>query len=423
MLRSRRKLSGAAFAALVGALAASAAQGQDNSTVGPPQLRDFQLPGERSAPPRPVGPVDDSPNATRPAPQPGSAPPPVVTAPAPIATRPAPPPTPESTSTRPAARTTEPVRRTTPPAAAPSQDGGPAATPASPPVLAPGPGPFTPSEAPQTRPPANPAPPASAAGTGEPEGWNPLWLLLPLLIAAAAGLFFWRRRRGGDHSDPLVEETVEPSWVAPEGQPWNPPEAEPATAAAGVLELSTPYQAPLPPTPAPAFADAQRAWLEVEFKPSRAAATEKEAIVHYELVLRNVGDAPARNIRIDTKLFNAGAESDIKTFLDGPIHDHSGSPHVMIPPGQELRLGSTIAISKEDVREIVVEGRSLFVPAVAVNVAYNWGSQGGGRTSKSWLVGREAEQPSQKMGAFRLDLGPRIYRSVGQRQTGLAQMV
>ena len=27
------------------------------------------------------------------------------------------------------------------------------------------------------------------------------------------------------------------------------------------------------------------------------------------------------------------------------------------------------------------------------------------------------------MGAFRLDLGPRIYRSVGQRQTGLVQMV
>jgi hypothetical protein len=60
---------------------------------------------------------------------------------------------------------------------------------------------------------------------------------------------------------------------------------------------------------------------------------------------------------------------------------------------------------------------------VAINVAYNWGPDGAGRTSKSWLVGREAEQPSQKMGAFRLDLGPRIYRSVGQRQTGLALMV
>ena len=141
------------------------------------------------------------------------------------------------------------------------------------------------------------------------------------------------------------------------------------------------------------------------------------------MLLRNVGTTTAANIRIDTKLFNAGAETEIKTFLGGPIHEQSGSPHVTIPPGEELRLGSTIAMAKEDVREIVVEGRSLFVPAVAIKVAYNWASGGAGRTSKSWLVGREAEQPSQKMGAFRLDLGPRIYRSVGQRQTGLAQMV
>jgi hypothetical protein len=36
---------------------------------------------------------------------------------------------------------------------------------------------------------------------------------------------------------------------------------------------------------------------------------------------------------------------------------------------------------------------------------------------------KEAEQPSQKIGAFRLDLGRRIDRAVGQGQAGLAQMV
>jgi hypothetical protein len=229
-------------------------------------------------------------------------------------------------------------------------------------------------------------------------------------------LLFWRRRREGQATYQAVDAADEFEAAVP---------AAPATVPAppGALEPAIQAGASSSVAPAPVAADAQRAWLEVEFKPSRAAATEKEAIVHYELVLRNVGDAVAGNIRIDTKLFNAGAEAEIRTFLDGPIHEHSGSPHVAIPPGGELRLGSTIAIAKEDVREIVVEGRSLFVPAVVVNVAYNWGSQGAGRTSKSWLVGREAEQPSQKMGAFRLDLGPRIYRSVGQRQTGLALMV
>ena len=40
----------------------------------------------------------------------------------------------------------------------------------------------------------------------------------------------------------------------------------------------------------------------------------------------------------------------------------------------------------------------------------------------SYVVGREAETPTQKMGPFRLDLGPRIYRSVGQRPSELARV-
>jgi hypothetical protein len=257
-----------------------------------------------------------------------------------------------------------------------------------------------------------PPPAAPSAPTGPSAGWSPLWLLLPLLLAGGTVLLFRRRRRGAVQA----EDAVEPAPAAA-------PEWLPATPLAASKPAARAPAAPTPSAALPPAAEEERAWLEVDFKPSRAAATDKEAIVHYELVLRNVGKTVAGNIRIDTKLFNAGAEAEIRDFLGGPIHDQSGSPHVTIPPGEELRLGSTIAMSKEDVREIVVEGRSLFVPAVAINVAYNWTPAGAGRTSKSWLVGREAEQPSQKMGAFRLDLGPRIYRSVGQRQTGLTQMV
>ena len=41
--------------------------------------------------------------------------------------------------------------------------------------------------------------------------------------------------------------------------------------------------------------------------------------------------------------------------------------------------------------------------------------RGRGQISASYLVGVEGKAPSEKMGAFRLDLGPRIYRTVGQR--------
>ena len=65
--------------------------------------------------------------------------------------------------------------------------------------------------------------------------------------------------------------------------------------------------------------------------------------------------------------------------------------------------------------KVSVEGRRLFIPVVAFNIVYGWGERGRGQISASYLVGVEGKAPSEKMGAFRLDLGPRIYRTVGQR--------
>jgi hypothetical protein len=155
--------------------------------------------------------------------------------------------------------------------------------------------------------------------------------------------------------------------------------------------------------------------------PERAAATDSEAVVHYALTLTNQGEAEARNIRIDPRLFNAGAEADMADFFQGPIHDLSGSPHIAIPPGGTLRLNGQVAMPKAELREIEMAGRRIFVPMVAINVAYDW-PEGSGRTSRSWLVGREAESPQAKMGPFRLDLGPRIYRSVGRREGRLVRV-
>jgi hypothetical protein len=177
------------------------------------------------------------------------------------------------------------------------------------------------------------------------------------------------------------------------------------------------------PEPKPVLADTgPRARLELGFAPDRAVATDTETIVHYDLILRNEGEQAARNIRIDARMFNASAQAAIGAFLKGPIHDLSGSPLVTIAPGAELKLGSATVMPKDEVRGIEVQGRSIFVPIVAINVAYDWGQGASGRTSRSWLVGREPETPSEKMGAFRLDLGPRIYRSVGQRPTELANV-
>jgi hypothetical protein len=239
------------------------------------------------------------------------------------------------------------------------------------------------------------------------------WLAVPAGLALLAFLAL-RRRRAGDEDE--VEQVAGPA-AGPE------PEAPPRRVAETMPPVSKPAVRPalkLPPkvkaVPAAAPQPAgPRAQIEVEFIPARASSTTEAAIVEFELVLKNVGDAPARNIRIDTRMFNASATKEMAEFLKGPIHDESGSPHVEIVPRDDLRLQSAMAMPVQDVREILMQGQRLFVPAVASIVAWDWGTDGRGRASLSWLVGRETENRAAKMGAFRLDLGPRIYRQVGVR--------
>jgi hypothetical protein len=168
-----------------------------------------------------------------------------------------------------------------------------------------------------------------------------------------------------------------------------------------------------------------RPWIEIDFKPARAAATATEAKVQFELVLRNTGSAPARNVRIEVRMFNAGPhqEREINDFYAEPVRERTPPALPALPPKTEAQLTSAVAMPNEAVREVEIQGRRLFIPTVAFNIVYDWGNGKTGQTSASYLVGREAEIPAAKMGGFRLDLGPRLYRSVGQRPTRLARTV
>jgi hypothetical protein len=269
---------------------------------------------------------------------------------------------------------------------------------ATPPVTAPAP--VSPTVSGPAIQPSAPAPAAATPTPRSPINW--LWVGGAALLALLA--FFGLRRFAAIRDEARRRARREER------------AAERAVVAA---EAATPAPEPVAAETGP------RARLELSFTAERAVATDSETVVHYEMVLRNHGEQTAGNIRIDVRMFNAGAKAAIAAFLNGAIHDQSGSPHVTIAPGADLKLTSSIAMPKEDVKAIEIQGRSIFVPIVAINTAYDWGSGeagGSGRTSRSWLVGREPQAPSDKMGAFRLDLGPRIYRSVGQRPTELANV-
>jgi hypothetical protein len=400
----RRSLAAAALFAvsLTGAQAFAQETNTQAGTVGPRELRDFSLPGQRTTPPAPV--AQPVPQAETPR-SPAATPPAATTRPA--ATRPAAP--------RPAAETpraaTPAPRSAAPAAAAPATAEPVTAAPAPPPVAE---QPVAVDPLPVTVEPQTPAAQQPAAPVEQGSGWSWWWLAIPAGLALAGFLALRRRRDVEPQEAEAVEQEAEPQ-VQPVEAPRRraetlPPAPKPAARPALKLPPKVRAVPPAPPQPV-----GPRARLEIEFIPARASATDDAAVVEFELVLKNVGDVPAANIRIDTRMFNASATKDMAAFLKGPIHDQSGSPHVQIVPGDELRLQSAMAMPKQDVQEILMQGQRLFVPAVAANVAWDWGTDGRDRVALSWLVGRETENRAEKMGAFRLDLGPRIYRQVGVR--------
>ncbi len=425
----RLKLHSIAVAALCGVAGASPApafqaQPQGNTQVGPAEVRDFSLPGTQPPAERegePATPPETPPADERPK-EPVSIPAPA----APTVAQPAPVPPPRET------RPLTPAPRPQPEAATdqPEQDRGsderlPATTDvreAIPDAPA-----QTPAEAPSAaaEPESTDAPSPVSRQPGEQadegSGWLfPLLAALALVGGAIAVLRLRRRREQEElEAEPALISQPEPQpdpRPEPEPAPTPLPQPEPAMAAA----LAAAAAAPASDVPGVVM----RPWLELVFKPARATATDGGASVQYEAVIRNVGNAPARNVRLAARMFNSGQDiqDEVSRFFAMGVDSPDGAP-LTILPRTEVSLSSVVTMARDEMREIKVQGRSLFIPTVAFNLLYDWGRDKVGQTCSAHVVGREPEPPAEKMAPFRLDLGPRVYRSVGQRPSALARAV
>jgi hypothetical protein len=265
--------------------------------------------------------------------------------------------------------------------------------------------------------------PPPAATPAEPETGVPwfyvgLGALLALLSVLA--LVAFKRSRGSE------EHRAEAEAAAEHAEPHlqEPPEPDPLFARReSAVPASPPAPAPAPPNDFVGISLRPR--IEIEFKPDRATATLTDTSVQFELTIRNVGNRTARDIRVQIHMNNAGPDQDkeIDDFFAQPLPTDVAPAVAAIPPGSEAQIRTGVTLPREHVRELTVDGRRLFVPVLAFNVFYEWENGRTGQTSMSYIVGREAPTPQEKMGAFRLDLGPRLYRSVGQRQGNLAKVV
>jgi hypothetical protein len=156
--------------------------------------------------------------------------------------------------------------------------------------------------------------------------------------------------------------------------------------------------------------------VEIEFEPLRCIVEEGRASIEFGISLYNSGSAAARDVLIEAAMINAGQEQDqeIGSFFANPAGRGERIP--AIPPLQRVAIKSLVGLPMDKVRHFEGKGRRFFVPLLAFNALYRWGSNEG-QTSLSYLVGREGN--GEKLAPIRLDLGPRIFRGLGAREHAL----
>jgi hypothetical protein len=235
-------------------------------------------------------------------------------------------------------------------------------------------------------------------GEPAPGPWS-LWPWLLAALAAAAGLLFafWKHQQRHQGYAAAAAGSELAFDIAPQPEPVR----------------RAPVAVPPNPAPGRIVSTRIRPDLDIRLLPERAVVDEQGATIEFQVAVRNNGSAPARDVKVEACMVNAGPAQDqeLGAFFAHP--DGKGSPIGQIPPMSEVTLKSAVRLPLEHMRQFEIAGRKLFVPIVGLNALYR-GPSGTAQTSASYLVGRDGN--GEKMAPFRLDLGPRIFRGLGARQ-------
>jgi hypothetical protein len=291
-------------------------------------------------------------------------------------------------------------------------------------------------EVPQTEPTA-PLPAAIPAPTSQevaPKidgGFDPAklnwWLIAAGLALAAAvllGLGAWTRR--GKHEvfgayeddapqfaqEVLANTDIEDAHVIVQ-EPEDTLAPMPLPVSAAVTAFA-PEIAPVIAKTTPA--KAKRPELDISFVPKKAVVSVANLTISGEIRIINQGKAAAKSMRLRSIIISA---SEIQDDVIAAFHDDKNAlfSEELGEAGAGERIGMEIELSipLTELRSYPLGDRRLFVPIVLANIDYSWGKSGHDEAKLAALIGREATPPTPKMGALRLDLGPRSFTPLGQR--------
>lgn len=350
---------------------------------------------------------------------PTAAPPVIAPPPPPI------PPSPTPTATASATPRATPTPRTTATSAP-----RPTASPSPRPAPAPAPGP---TASPTPLPPlASPVPEAlpslasePAAPAAQPTREAPLW---PWLAGAAAivvlggGAFLLRRRRAGTETEYFEEEAPVAPAPAPEV---SPPAALPRRTTPTPPPAPAPTPLPEPalslddvPPPPPVRGKAGET-LAVQLVARRLSATLMNTALTYELTVTNTGAEPIGPIAVTGDMIGAHSSIPPKVLLETAGDSEPQHRVPLLGPGESASMSGELRLPLASITPIRHGAATLFVPLARFRVLVFRDGRPPVSSGHAFVIGEEPQTPGAALKPFRLDLGPRLYSGITQRELAL----
>ncbi len=203
-----------------------------------------------------------------------------------------------------------------------------------------------------------------------------------------------------------------------------PADLEPEPALLPELDLLTVMAEPLAPAEPPESRPALNVHvnpLVVELAARRMSATLMNAVLNYELVVRNTGSEVIGPVTVGGDMIGAHASLPSRAQLELTGQDITPLHHLpYLAPGESITLTGEFKLALANITPIRSGNAALFIPLARFRVE---AVRHGGPplvASSTFVVGEDQDRPGAALRPFRLDLGPRLYSRIGQRELALS---
>jgi hypothetical protein len=277
---------------------------------------------------------------------------------------------------------------------------------------------------------------SAPAAVEAPSQSAPIWPWLAAVGVILAGAAVWLLRRRKSAAPETYYEEEEAAYTPPVLQP-SPPAAlakpvqtmpEPALSLADVpppapvrAPQAQPHAAPTPaPQSAMPTAPAKAGdFISVALAARRLSATLMNTALTYELTVTNNGTEAIGPIAVSGDMIGAHASIPPKMLLETAA---DGEPHHRIPrlePGESAAMSGELRLPLAAITPIRSGTATLFVPLARFRVLAFRDGRPPVSANHAFVVGEEPQIAGAALKPFRLDLGPRLYSSITQRELAL----